>query len=645
MSAVEDLLLQATPAPSAESREMPPDGTPTVIGGRYHTLHPETGKKVTFQRASNFAKTLSDDFGLQQWMMRMVLLGAAMRPDLTAQAIAVGAADTRKLNELANAAKEAAGGSKGANLGTAMHSLIERLEEGETIGPLPPEMQRDLDAYRTTLAANGVRMRPELLERIVCCPELGVTGKFDGIAHVDQWDVDAVIDNKTGRHMKWLEWAIQLAVYARSPWMWQPGQGWVPKPVVDLERALVVHLPIGQGTCGLYVLDIAAGWEACNEVTTVKRLRSRKDLAARLEDVDLTGLLESSTSTTRTPATAGDGVDLEALLAAPPAAVALVAPDDAAVDPALENPKFIAERVAYEKDRLAKVLELLGGAQLPVPRPAELPPPGEPYTSWAPVRLLGDWISALEREVRAPFPPEAPEPTDPFASFAADGTGGGTAIVCSGRKNGGCQTVTLPAPTPAEDHDRLKARFAELPVDLQADATLAAKDRGVGDVSRLTKGQLIVLEEVVKEATVRWHRRIEAVAALLEGWADDELALLVTAAAGDRSPAAFTDDDVERLEALLVALGAGTLALVYEPDAGFAITDTAEASVLARFGGSKQAALVVAKGLADRHARSRPKSTADVLADPVLTALVAHPRVAVTGAETPATSNQQGEGT
>src|SRR5574338_583746 len=57
--------------------------------GRYLIPHPDTGKETAWTRATTFAKTVSDTFGLTKWELRMVSLGLAKRPDLLAQVAGV----------------------------------------------------------------------------------------------------------------------------------------------------------------------------------------------------------------------------------------------------------------------------------------------------------------------------------------------------------------------------------------------------------------------------------------------------------------------------------------------------------------------------------------------------------------------------
>lgn len=278
------------------------DATPPVVRpepkrdrwGRYVIPHPDTGKEVGWTRATTWAKTCSDTFGLTKWELRMAALGLAKRPDLVAQAATVIDADDkdakRLLDRLAADAKEAAGASTRANLGTALHSMTELIDAG-TAYEAPELYRADLDAYKTATAHLGID--PNHIERIVTVPELLVAGTFDRlVTHEGRL---YVADLKTGRDLSysWGEIAIQLALYAHAQTMWNAETGQhEPMPTVDQNLALVFHLPVGEGVCTIHTVDIAAGWEMAQTCGTVRAWRKRKGLATLLDTV--TADLEAS---------------------------------------------------------------------------------------------------------------------------------------------------------------------------------------------------------------------------------------------------------------------------------------------------------------------------------------------------------------
>jgi hypothetical protein len=232
---------------------------------------------------------MSDPWGLVDWKLRMAVKGVATRPDLYALAAALPLDSGKKqLNEVARDAIEAAGGSSGRNLGTAMHEFTAQVDRGEE-PEVPFNLHPDLNAYRAALELHGVRVIPEYVERIVCVPELGIAGTFDRIV---AWDPEAYIaDVKTGADLSysWAEIAVQEAIYANADYLWNAeAEAWEPMPKLNREQGLVIHLPVGQATCDLWWVDLELGWSAALLASDVREWRKRTDIA-RPFGVDLLG--------------------------------------------------------------------------------------------------------------------------------------------------------------------------------------------------------------------------------------------------------------------------------------------------------------------------------------------------------------------
>lgn len=246
--------------------------------GRYLLPDPETGKQRAWTRATTWANTIADTYGLNKWQMRMVAKGVATRKDLLALAASASVDEKGKLDGVAKDALEAAGGSTGRNLGTALHAFTEQVDRGET-PEIPHEWQRDLAAYSAKLVEAGVTVLPWYIERVVVCSTLGVAGTLDRIVRYEPEMF--VADVKTGSDLSysWGEIAVQLALYANADAMWNGGGDYVEMPTVNRDKALVIHLPVGQGRCELHWVDIAAGWEAAQLAASVREWRARKNLA------------------------------------------------------------------------------------------------------------------------------------------------------------------------------------------------------------------------------------------------------------------------------------------------------------------------------------------------------------------------------
>lgn len=257
----------------------------------------------SWTRATTIAGTLADRFGLEQWGNRNVVLGIAARPDLYALSTTYTADDKKELGKLVKQAQEAAKAHSGANLGKALHRLTEKIDRGEILDVVA-EWRGDIDAYVQTLADHGVRILPEWIERVVIAPQYQAAGTLDRLVYFDGRFM--IADLKTGQDALDGDGdiAVQLAVYANATHAWLGDPEQVPRdqwkryslphpdeapdmtyellPEIDLEKALVIHLPVGQAECTLYEIDIKAGAEAIDLALAVREWRKRKDLSSPL---------------------------------------------------------------------------------------------------------------------------------------------------------------------------------------------------------------------------------------------------------------------------------------------------------------------------------------------------------------------------
>lgn len=268
-----------TTADAIYDETAPPKDAKLIHRGRY-----KLGDK-TYQRVTNFAKTVADTYNLDLWRQRMLALGLAARQDLYAQVASHKPEDKQALNALCEQAIEAARASAGANLGSALHRFTERVDRGEDV-KVPEPWDADIDAYRKVMSMAGVKVVPNMIERVIVCEPLGIAGTFDRLVRLLPGSRTPVVaDLKTGRSVDFAmgEIAIQLACYANATGIYNYDTGQIESmPRVDKSRAVVIHLPAGQGACTLYDVDIKAGWEAAQLCAEVLKWRKRKNLAAPL---------------------------------------------------------------------------------------------------------------------------------------------------------------------------------------------------------------------------------------------------------------------------------------------------------------------------------------------------------------------------
>lgn len=242
--------------------------------GRPRVVPPGGGERKAYTRCTTFVDCLDDKYNLQQWEQRMVALGLAQRPDLLL-AVSAHQGDKGELNKITGRAKEAAAASASATTGTAVHALAERIDRGQPIDYVPPDYQPDLDAYRRATAP-------------LAMVEIETFGVLDDLSIAGTWDRVVlyagryyVADLKTGSTVTFgaLKMSMQCAVYAHCTPYDIATDTRLPRDIeVDTERAIIIHLPAGSGTCQLYWADIAAGWVAVQVAADVRAWRARKDL-------------------------------------------------------------------------------------------------------------------------------------------------------------------------------------------------------------------------------------------------------------------------------------------------------------------------------------------------------------------------------
>ena len=247
--------------------------------GRYLIPDPETGKPTGYTRATTFAKSVSDTFGLTKWMLRMGGIGLAQRQDLLLAIAATDPADSKTLDKIMEDAKDHAGAMAGATIGTALHTFTEQYDLG--LNPVvPAPWDADVAAYAEAISAAGIEILTEYVEQIVALPHLQVAGTLDRIVRLPDGRL-VIADLKTGKDVSYAmgEISVQLALYAAAPYTFDPTTGELDAmPVVDQEIALVFHAPAGQGRCEVLEVDITAGRRMFETITTVRDWRKRRDL-------------------------------------------------------------------------------------------------------------------------------------------------------------------------------------------------------------------------------------------------------------------------------------------------------------------------------------------------------------------------------
>lgn len=240
-------------------------------------LLPNGSKRVAYTRATTYIAVLEDRFRLELWQQRMVAIGLADRPDLLVS-VAAHRSDREALDDLVRHAKEAARATAGARTGSALHSLTEQHDRGEQV-KVPPAYAPDLEAYKDATRD----LESVAIEQFCVNDKLRVGGTFDRLVRYVDADGNAghyIADIKTGSiDFGHLKHAMQFAMYANSiPYDITTHTRFDYPPDLDRTKAILIHLPQGEGRCELHWVDISAGWEAVKVATSVRAWRNRKHL-------------------------------------------------------------------------------------------------------------------------------------------------------------------------------------------------------------------------------------------------------------------------------------------------------------------------------------------------------------------------------
>lgn len=242
---------------------------------------PEGGKPVPYTRVTTFIGALDDRRTLEAHFKRQVALGLAGRKDLLLAVIA-HRENKKELDRICEDAAEAAGGSVASKTGTAIHALTEQLDQGTLdLDTVPDAFRPDIEAYRDKMRELGARVLG--IEQFCVHDPLRVAGTFDRSLEIDGHAYMAdVKTSNSDLSFTIPKAAMQMAVYSRSC-AYDPEKGRGAPIDVDQDRALIIHLPAGKGTCSLHWVDIAAGWDAVQLAAKVRAWRGRKDLASDYE--------------------------------------------------------------------------------------------------------------------------------------------------------------------------------------------------------------------------------------------------------------------------------------------------------------------------------------------------------------------------
>lgn len=253
--------------------------------GRPLIIPLDGGKPTGYTRVSTLAKTLDDTTALTLWKQRMTAVGIASNPHLSARVAGVInnyddpiSDGKRDLNSIIAEAIEAAGSTRAASTGTALHELTQAADAGRELKVIPEGMAAHLHEYEVATA----RLEVVDIETFVVIDELHAAGSLDRLMRLPDGRV-VVADLKTGQYEPQYPLAVatQIAMYARGE-RYDPatGERSLLHPDLDVTTGLLIHLPAKSSpvTCRLYELDLTVGWDVARLAQQVRVARQFKPI-------------------------------------------------------------------------------------------------------------------------------------------------------------------------------------------------------------------------------------------------------------------------------------------------------------------------------------------------------------------------------
>lgn len=223
---------------------------------------------VSFTRASTLGGALEHQGGLHRWKSAVAVYGVVKSRTLAKRARAVDGYSRRdqkdELYEIVDKAQAFAESDSAANHGTALHSLFQRIAEGETVPELVERDACDPDDVPALQAFADALSRWDVLycERRVVCDEAQAAGKYDLIVTARRpmpvtdkagrvIDVilpgqRIVVDNKTSGSADFFgeKFTVQLWVYAHGR-DYDKDTGERTEVGCSKRWALILHVPSG----------------------------------------------------------------------------------------------------------------------------------------------------------------------------------------------------------------------------------------------------------------------------------------------------------------------------------------------------------------------------------------------------------------
>jgi len=288
-----------------------------LVGGRWVVPRDINGQPVhelvPYTRASTLGGALEYQAGLHRWKSAVAVYGVVKSRTLAKRARALDGYSRRdqkdELYEIVDRAQTFAESDQAANHGTALHSLFQRIAEGESVDDLVAAGAVDDEDVPALVAFADALSRWDVLycERRVVCDEAMAAGKYDLIVTARRpmpvtdkagkvIDVilpgeRIVVDNKTSSSADYFgeKFTVQLWIYAHGR-DYDKETGERTEVGCSKRWALILHVPSGTdettATAEWHWVDLSIGEKLVRDARDVLEDRRLGKAAIVKADLD-----------------------------------------------------------------------------------------------------------------------------------------------------------------------------------------------------------------------------------------------------------------------------------------------------------------------------------------------------------------------
>lgn len=263
------------------------DGRPKIWDEDQGGVEDWSKRKGTYySRTTTWIDILDDRTLLGKWKARMVLKGVTIEPSILADFASLEdpfGEDREAGDRLAERARTVADEDFKADIGTGLHSIVERIIKGQGVGFVPDEYADDIAAFLEAVERSGIEFLGS--EVFGVNDTWKIAGTLDFLVRMPDGEV-VVGDLKTGR-MDYSRGKVLRQIAAYSGYRrYDPATckrtDLIPGHSLSQERGLLVEVPAGKAVCRLVQVDVAQGHRdlaLCEEVREYRRRVNRKAIA------------------------------------------------------------------------------------------------------------------------------------------------------------------------------------------------------------------------------------------------------------------------------------------------------------------------------------------------------------------------------